>query len=131
MIKIELLIILMKLKIPFFWTVLNLRKWFSNFLLINVHYDENNIKSEGTVTKVLGLQCTTVNDIIYLVKNIGVNAEIKYSIIKQLTFIFDPFGLLKPTIIKGKILLQTLWLIEYKCDRKVSTDLLKMWKLIA
>lgn len=63
------------------------------------------------MTKVLGLQWITNDDIItYPANIIDVKANTKHLILKQLASIFDPLGVLGPIIIKGKILLQTLWL---------------------
>ncbi|XP_047020044.1 uncharacterized protein LOC124630274 isoform X2 [Helicoverpa zea] len=110
-----------------------LRKWVYNFpcpdtdLLVDSSIE---IKSnENISTKTLGLSWNNVDDTFYFNTQITANDKpvTKRCILSSISQIFDPLGLLSPTIIIAKVLLQQLWLLKIGWDDIVPSNVARTW----
>ena len=108
---------------------LNLREWLSN------SSDVNNIlpaadKSSCRTTKVLGHIWDTENDSISL-KNTVMPTEAqeptKRIVLKTIASVFDPQGLFSPVLLRGKVMLQTLWCKGLDWDDTIPHEDLHAW----
>ena len=84
---------------------------------------EVNIKGHhNTVTTTLGLQWNTTEDM-FVVPAMSVLVEYpitKRNILKKISAVFDPFGLVSPNIVQAKIMLQELWTRVYDWAEEVQ-----------
>lgn len=109
-----------------------LRKWVFNF-------DHGNVLSNGTVkefsmgeqlgSKTLGLGWHNKSDYLHFHTKFQQHEQYptKRTILSITSQIFDPLGLLSPTIILAKVLLQRLWLLRVNWDDKVPNDIAQEW----
>ncbi|XP_065368808.1 uncharacterized protein LOC135961242 [Calliphora vicina] len=103
----------------------NLTKWFSNC------YDQDSITIQKSVqinqdfTKTLGTYWIPKSDVFkYHLDDLFQNLKAtKRNILSVSARLFDPLGLLCPLIIKAKILLQELWLMQLDWDESIPTRL--------
>lgn len=110
----------------------HLRKWLFN----SEHIAEDTTDQpkelaldESCLTKTLGLGWLNYLDLLYFTTKIDqtpthVTKRVILSIVSQ---VYDPLGLLSPSIIIAKILLQKLWLCKLSWDDPVPNDILLMW----
>lgn len=111
----------------------HLRKWASNGseVLSNIETDDrDNIIDLGLNenTKTLGLLWNGHEDCISY--KVSVNADKRVSkrtVLSQIAQIFDPLGLLSPTIISAKIILREIWLEQIDWDQSPSHSLCPRW----
>lgn len=113
-----------------------LRKWLSNDLnllqaidsykdldcnVLQVGEDEGN--------KTLGLLWKPVSDTInYSVSDtLDNNQTTKRTILSTICQIFDPLGLLGPILIKSKLLIQEMWILNISWDETIPQDLHYKW----
>ena len=54
-------------------------------------------------------------------------AATKRGILKQISTIFDPLGLVAPFVLRAKLILQELWRLKYDWDDPISGPLLEAW----
>lgn len=113
-----------------------LRKWTFNFDHTNnqlassiPHITKNLTLGTHSQCKTLGLGWDNATDEFYFTtafenKTIPLTKRIILSAVSQ---IFDPLGLLSPTVIIGKVLLQKLWLSKLEWDDPVPSDILRDW----
>ncbi|KAJ8914084.1 hypothetical protein NQ315_014279 [Exocentrus adspersus] len=97
-----------------------LRKWLSNDndVLSNVHIDDDPLTilnlSDGQSSKTLGIQWCSQGD--FLKYNIAESQPSEFiskrQILSVIAQIYDPLGLLSPTIILAKIMIQKLWCLK-------------------
>ncbi|XP_045187494.1 uncharacterized protein LOC123545213 [Mercenaria mercenaria] len=90
---------------------MNLREWASNSKEL-MEMILSKVKTDDQVIKVLGHTWITSNDTLALcVTDITCETRrlTKRIMLKQISSVFDPLGLLCPVVLKGKILLQSIW----------------------
>ncbi|XP_072398120.1 uncharacterized protein [Diabrotica undecimpunctata] len=112
-----------------------LRKWTSNnssFLKSiqeSILLDTSFLFGANENTKTLGLQwCPSLDSLSYSIdSNVTPKIITKRSILSGIAQIFDPLGLLSPSIIKVKILMQLLWLEKLDWDEGVPLHIQSEW----
>lgn len=114
----------------------NLRKWLSNcpdLLQKDEQSDSNDLIIKDSVNKTLGVVWNSKSDTLqYNVKDVLKPGKVtKRSMLSVISQIYDPFGLLGPTIVKAKIILQKLWQINADWDESVPMDLHTSWTQFA
>ncbi|XP_076549217.1 uncharacterized protein LOC143306777 [Osmia lignaria lignaria] len=111
-----------------------LAKWHSNEAsLLETIVPCNN--SQGTSislddcnTKILGLRWNTVNDSFTFTTKSHHNLNFtKRLVLSEVAQIFDPLGFLSPVIIRAKVLLQELWLLNLKWDDPLPSHVTIRW----
>lgn len=111
-----------------------LRKWMYNFKCDDVDNDLSNqskeIKcNENISSKTLGLGWNNLSDEFYFNTQVQNDNKpvTKRCILSNISQIFDPLGLLSPTIIIAKVLLQQLWLLKIGWDDIVPSNVARTW----
>lgn len=111
-----------------------LRKWTSNepSILRDVgatgDISDNVIFSGKDKTKTLGLIWRPSLDILAYEVRVNDNTRVtKRQILAEIAQIFDPLGLLGPTIVKAKIFMQTLWSERVSWDESLPVELFSWW----
>lgn len=110
-----------------------LRKWIFNFecdtSLAPFRDSKELTLGENVQCKTLGLGWHNMSDDFYFNTQFkNDNSKItKRSILSHVSQIFDPLGLLSPTIIIAKVLLQRLWLLQLEWDDEVPCDVMQAW----
>ncbi|XP_065086878.1 uncharacterized protein LOC135708701 [Ochlerotatus camptorhynchus] len=112
-----------------------LRKWTSNQILVlsGLSSDEigtqSSIKFEANETvKALGISWEPESDNLHFDFKIHQHkgAPTKRSILSAISQLFDPLGLISPIIIRGKMLMQRLWLLPCGWDDEVPDYIFKL-----
>ena len=108
------------------------RKWVSNSKQVLAAIPEEHRASElvirnaeQPVTKTLGISWFSEEDTLSvpappMTASVAVT---KRNVLKNIATIFDPLGLISPAIIKGKMLLQSLWSRGYDWDDEIHDDI--------
>lgn len=110
-----------------------LRKWIFNFSHDRAVDDSNAIKlltlGENTQSKTLGLGWFHSTDEFHFDTQFQKDTEgvTKRIILSTVSQIFDPLGLLSPTIMIAKVLLQQLWLLKIDWDDALPSDVTRAW----
>lgn len=117
-----------------------LRKWIFNFdalsLGTNLPTTLENTADQYTFdkdcsSKTLGIAWNNYYDNFHFnsqLSCINNNSKItKRSILSHISQIFDPVGILSPTIMQAKVLLQRLWLLKVDWDQEVPSDVARVW----
>lgn len=108
---------------------MNLREWISNDHQVNQIIKNEDLAVRDSV-KVLGHTWNIETDSISL-KKVNIlpesNGVTKRSVLKELSSVFDPLGLFSPVLLKGKLLLQTLWSKRLDWDDAISVEDVKEW----
>lgn len=85
---------------------------------------------ETSSTKTLGIKWNAVTDTFTYsfspLSQYSINTKRK--ILSAVVQLFDPAGWIAPVVIRGKILMQRLWLEGLKWDEEVTPDSLQEWK---
>lgn len=116
----------------------NLRKFVSNSkeVLEKIPGSDDNVKivnlSENENSKTLGLVWNPSFDkLMYEISTQHSNEPVsKREILSRISQIFDPLGLLSPSIIVGKILLQKLWLEKLSWDESLPLYMHTAWTIL-
>ena len=111
---------------------MNLREWKSNSPEVNSQFNQGDMM-EGDTTKVLGLQWNTESDKLSVsTKKFNANepATTKREVLATIASIYDPLGLISPTIIKLKTFLQELWQREMEWDDPLNETDKERWKAL-
>ncbi|XP_065084474.1 uncharacterized protein LOC135706749 [Ochlerotatus camptorhynchus] len=117
-----------------------LRKWTSNQLsvLSGLSSDEigtqSSIKFEANETvKALGISWESESDNLHFDFKIHQHkgAPTKRSILSAISQLFDPLGLISPINIRGKMLMQRLWLLPCGWDDEVPDYIANSWEEFA
>ena len=90
---------------------MNLREWISSDQQMNEIIQREDLAIHDSV-KVLGHTWNIETDSISLKKLNTMpesNEVTKRNVLKEISSVFDPLGLFSPVVLKGKVLLQTLW----------------------
>lgn len=112
-----------------------LHKWCSNSRVFLNHISheqvlEYNLNLDNTPNKVLGLKWQPQKDVLTISHpQLSFDSPpTKRIILSTLAQCFDPLGLVNPVIVKGKILIQKLWLKKLDWDAVIEDEiLLKSW----
>lgn len=97
-----------------------------------VSNDENTIrdlkdeeKLSGEIQKFLGMTWDVKTDNLFYPLNLSENdgSITKRIVLSKIATLFDPLGLLSPTLVKPKVFLQNLWNHSYKWDDQISPEL--------
>ncbi|GFY34118.1 integrase catalytic domain-containing protein [Trichonephila clavipes] len=100
----------------------NLRGWESN---VPGRY---NFRSSG-VTSLLGLLCDLDQDTLKCNLNYSGEGEIsKRNVLAMVHKIFDPLGILSPTTLLPKVLLQEAWILKLKWDDPLPENIQKIFR---
>lgn len=77
------------------------------------------------IVSILGKKWDTEEDCIFLKSPKPTNKEIntKRTILRYVSQIFDPLGLLSPSLLLGKLFVQKLWKMELGWDDQLPSDL--------
>ncbi|XP_067205416.1 uncharacterized protein [Linepithema humile] len=108
-----------------------LRKWKSNSreIVEGENYDRSTTYAIGKETKILGLRWSAGNDQldykIHLTRQ--KQRPTKRTILSFVAQLFDPLGLIGPTTIKAKIIIQQLWQLKMGWDEGLPMDLYTKW----
>lgn len=87
---------------------------------------------ESSHCKTLGIGWNNVSDEFHYSTQFKNDMNItKRSILSHVSQIFDPYGLLSPTIMVAKVLLQKLWLIKLDWDDALPHDVVEDWNRFA
>lgn len=112
-----------------------LRKWASNIpsVLENLSEDLKSIKQnvtflEDSSQKILGLVWNSKEDILRIHINTVKAVHTKRDLLSMIAQIFDPFGIIAPTTIMLKIMMQELWKDKCAWDDKIPDSILKNWQ---
>lgn len=108
----------------------HLRKWLFNSEPSTTDKPKELSLGENCLTKTLGLGWLSNLDILYFTTKFDQSFTLvtKRVILSVVSQVYDPLGLLSPSIIIAKILLQKLWLCKLSWDDPVPNDILLMWK---
>nr|XP_012152116.1 PREDICTED: uncharacterized protein LOC105664028 [Megachile rotundata] len=111
-----------------------LRKWASNDLRLvtgNKNAPKEAIPLLDKDPKTLGLFWDPVTDVLkYNVKYLDYKRITKRTVTSIIAQIFDPLGLVGPTVIKAKIILQKLWELRLDWDESLPQELHTLWQSI-
>ena len=110
---------------------MNLREWVSNSNELNSFIPIPD-RAVGNINKVLGLLWNVERDTLSL-KSVptGEIQEItKRSILKTVASVFDPLGLFSPIVLRGKLLLQSLWGKSMDWDDPIEEEDAALWPKI-
>ena len=106
-----------------------LAKWTSNSWHVNSSIGDVNSgnarsMNERDVATVLGMHWSPSADTIrWRVKGCMVMRATKRNIISEIAKLYDPNGLLSPIVIRGKIIIQTIWKTECGWDQTVNDNI--------
>ena len=111
------------------------RKWASNQPELVSDIDPSNhglswssLSHENSGMKVLGLKWHPATDSFSFSININLSSSLsKRQVLSLLSQLFDPLGWVSPVIIKGKILVQKLWLSQLQWDDILPEPLSQCW----
>ncbi|XP_067214210.1 uncharacterized protein [Linepithema humile] len=113
-----------------------LRKWISNDPQILATVGRSGdihqfVKlGEAESTKTLGLTWSCIKDeLIYETElGIDINHMTKRSVLSQIAKLFDPLGLLGPSVIVTKMILQRLWKLQLPWDDPLPAEIQAEWR---
>lgn len=117
---------------------LPLRKWVYNYACDVHEPTENSTRAsrefssgEQAQSKTLGLGWYSDTDELHFHTQLKPDAGplTKRRMLSEVSQIFDPLGLLSPTIMTAKILLQKMWLLKLSWDDPVPSDVTRSWEL--
>lgn len=106
-----------------------LRKWLFNLETSLDNQPKELSLCESILTKTLGLGWISSSDFLHFTtKIIQTETNVtKRVILSTISQIYDPLGLLAPSIVLAKILLQKLWLHKLGWDDPIPSDIVKIW----
>ena len=116
-----------------------LRKWTTNMPELQRKIDENEqflgeeVESSDAIKSVLGVQWNTKSDNFMFSIELCAVHELdvtKRSILKTISSVFDPLGVLAPVVINLKLLFQELCKENCSWDEKLSEELVHKWNIL-
>lgn len=108
---------------------MNLREWLTSSKEVNTQISKDD-RIETTMAKVLGLNWDAETDELSIpIKKSSAfeQASSKREVLAAIASIYDPLGMLSPTIIKLKLFLQELWEKDMDWDDPLSNDDRETW----
>ena len=112
---------------------MNLREWSSNSRVLN-HIFEFSDRAGCDSVKVLGHTWNAESDSISLKEptNILKSQNLsKRNVLKELSSVFDPLGLISPLLLKGKLFLQSLWSKHLNWNDVNNSEEMAVWSAIS
>ncbi|KAK6026028.1 Pao retrotransposon peptidase [Ostertagia ostertagi] len=113
---------------------MNLRAYSSNSKELNEHFEINEGCKVSEVQKLLGLQWDIKRDTLFIRLPSQPTSDVKWTkrkVLKHVASVYDPLGLLSPTILLGKIFLQSLWKMELPWDQLLPPECSTNWERIS
>ena len=108
-----------------------LQEWVTNSPQLNEEIKEDglNVSPDTESVKVLGIAWNYKSDTLHMKEvNYKTQAQLnKRDLLSEISKIFDPLGLVSPLVIRGKILMQKVWTLDYTWDSTLSEDIVKEW----
>lgn len=110
-----------------------LRKWTSNCQELLDEIPENqkemgNVEISDTSFKTLGLHWTPSDDTLSYKVNLPLETVLsKRRLLSDASMIFDPLGLLQPSIIEVKMMFQKLWILNLTWDETLPDEIAQSW----
>lgn len=112
--------------------VFNLRKWSTNCENLREIIPEKDMETPintiGNSVKTLRISWATTTDMLQV--NVMINPlkdiSTKRQHLSQMS-LYDPLGWLAPTILKAKMLLQSVWFLRVNWDDNLLTDVIAEW----
>ena len=116
-------------KMIFNKAAMNMCKWVCNDDTVMTHYKDED-KVNETEVKVLGMLWRVNTDALYFHKPNIIDPEVvsKRSILKAISAVYDPLGLVSPILLQPKLLLQSLWKKKIDCDKEIPKECMKVWR---
>ncbi|XP_045185375.2 uncharacterized protein LOC123543362 [Mercenaria mercenaria] len=112
---------------------MNMRDWISNNDDVNKYIPDKH-KSQSKILKVLGYNWNAGKDLISVNPSSVLKTDstdvTKRHVLKQLASVYDPLGLFSPIILRGKMLLQTMWSKTYDWDDEIDKDCANIWATV-
>ncbi|XP_011313385.1 uncharacterized protein [Fopius arisanus] len=111
-----------------------LQKWTSNHpeILEQLNVSTGTagpVQFEEAIIKTLGLCWHPSTDSFqYKAKNFNSTNFTKRTLLSEIAQIFDPLGFIAPVIVRGKILIQELWLLKSTWDDQLPLEYVRRWK---
>ncbi|XP_011313416.1 uncharacterized protein [Fopius arisanus] len=111
-----------------------LQKWTSNHpeILEQVNLSTGTagpVQFEETIIKTLGLRWHPSTDSLhYKAKTFNSTNFTKRTLLSEIAQIFDPLGFITPVIVRGKTLIQELWLLKSTWDDQLPLEYVRRWK---
>ena len=113
-----------------------LHKWHSNVESLEAPRDDNNDEStfakqqlgNRSSTKLLGLGWNKVKDCLSVVKADEVPATTKRNALSQLAKLYDPLGLVSPTMLLGKNLFREMCTTRISWDSEFAETMVRNWE---
>ncbi|XP_063991164.1 uncharacterized protein LOC135169796 [Diachasmimorpha longicaudata] len=111
-----------------------LQKWTSNHpeILNQLNLSTGpagTVQFEEAVIKTLGLCWHPATDLFqYKSRTFNSTSFTKRVLLSEIAQIFDPLGFIAPVIVRGKILIQELWLLKLNWDDQLPLDYVRRWK---
>lgn len=114
-------------------------KWATNSQEVLDHIPEEDREvsdsislNEDQTVKTLGLRWSPKSDIFSFAVNIDVKRpHTKREILSEISKIYDPLGFISPVVIKAKILIQKIWMLNLGWDDAVPQGISDEWNQIA
>ena len=116
----------------------NLRSWNSNNKTLMETATKDGCQESSTIISVLGLQWNTLSDLLSFKpsKTDGIQSPqqtsqstfiTKREVLKVVGKIFDPLGIVNPTVLNPKYFLQRLWKLKTSWDIPIPDDMIQEW----
>uniref|UniRef100_A0A1I8AFR5 Integrase catalytic domain-containing protein n=1 Tax=Steinernema glaseri TaxID=37863 RepID=A0A1I8AFR5_9BILA len=104
---------------------MNLRDFKSNSIDLNSYFVAQGEKPTPDVVKILGIWWNLVNDTYELTIPVPPDCDqwSKLTVLSALNAVFEPFGLISPALLRGKLFLQTLWKKKLSWKTPLSPEL--------
>lgn len=115
----------------------SLRKWTSNKLEVLQGLPADQIGSQSTLrfdpgetVKTLGIMWEPESDQFRFDFRVHQHIQVatKRSILSGISQLFDPLGLIAPIVVKGKMLIQELWLTSCSWDEEIPESIKRKWQ---
>lgn len=111
----------------------NLRKWSTNCAKLREMIPEKDMETPvNTIdnsVKTLGISWVTTTDMLQvnvIIKSTQ-NVRTKRELLSQIASLYDPLGWLAPVILKAKMLMQSVWLLQIDWDDHLPSELIDEW----
>ncbi|XP_071177482.1 uncharacterized protein [Mytilus edulis] len=112
----------------------NLRSWNSNSNRLRELAETENVLDSSNEVNILGMRWNVADDKL-LFAEVDIDSTMvdvtKREILRQSSKIFDPLGILSPVTVKAKILMQSLWKLNFGWDERLPEDVTTQWTTLS
>jgi len=112
----------------------NLRSWASNCHDLVTRATEDNVKDSDELVKVLEMRWNVKTDTLTFAKQGNFDPEngliTKREVLRQISKIYDPMGIISPVTVRSKMFMQSLWKQQLHWDQILSDEDQKKWLTI-